>query len=99
MKITSIKLYPSVRHSQRINRNQAERFFRQTKTWLDLVNQRIAELKYSKLPQTAVLEQIEDIKKALVQVENDLQWLKNHGFPNEPLLKELNLVKERIRLF
>ncbi len=94
MKITGI---PQIRHGQRLNRNQANRFFRKVRTWLEGVNQRIARLRSSSSSLNLVLERAEKVRKGLDEIKGHLDWLRDRrGFQDNSVENLLKLTRERL---
>lgn len=88
MKVTSV---PHIRHGQKINQKQARRFLMSARAWLENANQRIANLRNASPSMNFILERAGNIRDGLLQIERNLEWLKQRGFQDrgvELLLKK-----------
>jgi len=90
---------PGIKHGQKINRNQAGRYFQQVKTWLGQANHYLSVIKNSGLDRTMALERIEKIKQGFSSIQRDVQWLKERGFSDPAIEKELRLIEDRMNGF
>ncbi|MBN2057685.1 MAG: hypothetical protein JW782_02695 [Candidatus Saganbacteria bacterium] len=93
MKITAL---PRLRHTQRLNQPQAERFFKAIRQWLAGANRKVADLKNADQNRNHVDLYSSKIRRALSEVQHHLDYLRAQGFQNEGLERELAILAERL---
>jgi len=82
MKVVSV---PRIRHGQKINQKQAQRFFRNARAWLENANRRIAKLKNSSPSVNFIQERTGKIRSDLDKVGRNLEWLADRGFKDRSI--------------
>jgi hypothetical protein len=91
-----VEAMPRLRHGQKINRMQANRFFQQSLAWLRATNQRIANLKNASPSRNFVAERAEKFRVGLEQIVMHVDWLKERGFRDHQLESILVKTEKRI---
>ena len=95
MRIT-LRPFPDIKHSLRVNRNQAHQFFREVRKWFGKVNQTIFKLRDSKHSSDILLEKSGVIKKGIASVGMHLKFLEKQGFKDNQVEKDFKNIERRL---
>jgi hypothetical protein len=100
MRIININYCPKIKHQQKLNPRQAEKFLQEVKSWLQTAKRKIYELQSTRFSKELVLSLLEVMSENLLSIYENLKWLEkqNYSKPNleKEIIKELQEMQKEI---
>ena len=97
--MTNLRIYPQIRHRQRANRGQADRFFKDAGNWIKLANQRLSGPRKTKLEYSMHMGRVRKIKEGIVVIQGHMDYLASNRFWNKDIKIKLDRLNERLLEF